>query len=305
MEEFEELADAGSWTGGYVTDDAGNVVYMMKELIATGSGSGSGSGKGCGSLFEFASGSYTYQYEDEDDDNDDGGDGEGWTDNGNHNCNPGDTTIGGGGHHGNSDDSSIISQSKLMQLLKGAGYISSEFYERLLDLEKKGIIVRTKSTEEHPIAYYNMDSGRLYITPQSSERGIIHEMIHYHQNQLKTLDYETNSSNNEYQAYLLTYILHYCKGDYCNPEMFGFSDETMNQLDSLMYRYVQQESDGYLKIGNPIVDFLYNLQIEESVNAFVNYAQTHNFPEYYSRGYVKDYNWNWLDFFQWFGVRIE
>ena len=110
------MSNAGTWNGGYVTDDSGTVVYMMKEVIVEGSGSssGSGSGSGSGSRFEFSSGSvHWHNPEDDDDDNDD--------DDGNGNGNPDDTNIpngegeenhAGGGHHpgqgNNSNTNSVV-----------------------------------------------------------------------------------------------------------------------------------------------------------------------------------------------------
>ena len=44
MAEFEELADAGLWQGGFVIDDGGNVAYMMVELTVTGYSGYSGDG---------------------------------------------------------------------------------------------------------------------------------------------------------------------------------------------------------------------------------------------------------------------
>ena len=44
MAEFEELADAGLWQGGFVIDDGGNVTYTMAELTVTGYSGYSGDG---------------------------------------------------------------------------------------------------------------------------------------------------------------------------------------------------------------------------------------------------------------------
>ena len=158
MEEFEELADAGSWTGGYVTDDAGNVVYMMKELIVSGSGSGSGSGKGSGSNFEFASGSYTYHHEDEDEDDED-------DENGNHNGNgdwggnkindgsngTGGSNTGVGGQNSNTEKVTLKSETTTLIIERGANMLSESTIQSLLNIEGysgKIIITNTARSPE-------------------------------------------------------------------------------------------------------------------------------------------------------------
>ena len=57
MSECDEMLDNGTWTGGYVKDDSGQVSYVMQSVTVQGySGSGSGSEEH-GSDFEFSTGS--------------------------------------------------------------------------------------------------------------------------------------------------------------------------------------------------------------------------------------------------------
>ena len=81
MAEYESMANAGTWEGGFVMDDSGEAVYMMREVTVKGSGSDSGSehGSSLGSQFEFSDGSYTpHTPEDDDDDDDDDDEGTIW-----------------------------------------------------------------------------------------------------------------------------------------------------------------------------------------------------------------------------------
>ena len=105
MAEYESMANAGTWEGGFVMDDSGEAVYMMREVTVKGSGSDSGSETGSSpvSQFEFSDGSYTpHNPEDDDDDDDDddenGGIG-GGPDGGNDMGDEG-WHHGGGGHQG-------------------------------------------------------------------------------------------------------------------------------------------------------------------------------------------------------------
>ena len=65
MSECEQMLDNGTWPGGYVVDDDGEITYVMKSTIVhgySGYGSGSGYGLGCdyGSYFDFSDGSYNW-----------------------------------------------------------------------------------------------------------------------------------------------------------------------------------------------------------------------------------------------------
>ena len=77
MAEYNEMLQNGTWKGGYVKDDNGNVSYTLPELAAngySGSGNGSGSSSGNGSGSDFQFGSYKSFQGDpglDDDDNDD------------------------------------------------------------------------------------------------------------------------------------------------------------------------------------------------------------------------------------------
>ena len=99
MAEFEELADAGLWQGGYVKDDSGNVTYMMAELTVTGYSGYSGDGSDGSDYDPWGSDPWGSDYDGSDpwdDDNDDDdyhgihGQGDGPN---------GDFDGGGGGHH--------------------------------------------------------------------------------------------------------------------------------------------------------------------------------------------------------------
>ena len=101
MSECEKMLDTGTWPGGYVKDDAGQVSYVMKSVTVQGySGSCSGS-NWHGSDFEFCSGSYEWHEPDTDNK---GCDEEGKgtpSDNGNGGTSTGGNTGGGtgGGHY--------------------------------------------------------------------------------------------------------------------------------------------------------------------------------------------------------------
>lgn len=115
MAEYESMANAGTWEGGYVMDDSGEAVYMMKEVTVEGSGSDLGSETGSvpESQFEFSDGSYT-PHNPEDDDDDDGDDENGGIgggpDGGNDMGDEG-WHHGGGGHQGENTENTEKNQA--------------------------------------------------------------------------------------------------------------------------------------------------------------------------------------------------
>ena len=102
MAEYNEMLQNGTWKGGYVKDDNGNVSYTLPELVAngySGSGSGSGSSSGNGSGSDFQFGSYKSFQGDPGLDDDDDDDEESGGNNGNNNQSSGGNGeyFGGGG----------------------------------------------------------------------------------------------------------------------------------------------------------------------------------------------------------------
>lgn len=109
MSEFESMADAGTWQGGYVMDDNGNVTYMMKEVTVDGYSCGSyTSGSGSGD-FQFAS--YTSFSGDSSSGDDDDDDGYGNGGNGGNGGSGGGTGRGTGGGTGGSGNAGITGEN--------------------------------------------------------------------------------------------------------------------------------------------------------------------------------------------------
>ena len=107
MSECDELLDNGTWPGGYVKDDSGQVSYVTKSVTVWGySGSGSGSEEH-GSDFEFSTGSHEWH---EPDDEENGSEEEGnRPPSGNEGENQTDGNYGGGaGGGGHSSSSNIV-----------------------------------------------------------------------------------------------------------------------------------------------------------------------------------------------------
>lgn len=137
MTEFEELADAGLWHGGYVIDDGGTVSYFMAELTVIGysgySGYGSSGSGSDGSWDPWGSdGEGSNPWDDDGDDDDD--------DNyGSHghstNSNPTGEPSGEGGGHSNSNgeqtEGDSINNGQCGTFLQGAPYYTEKEFDQM------------------------------------------------------------------------------------------------------------------------------------------------------------------------------
>lgn len=116
MSEYDNMVEKGTWKGGYVKDDSGNVTYTMGTVVVNGYSSGSGSGKG--SDFQF--GSYKSFSgdpnlgDDDDDDDDDDNKNKGNGDDGNDKPSGGTGGTGGLGGGGNSGGGSTTTSTNTL-----------------------------------------------------------------------------------------------------------------------------------------------------------------------------------------------
>lgn len=112
MSECDEMLDNGTWPGGYVKDDSGQVSYVTKSVTVWGySGSGSGSEEH-GSDFEFSTGSLEWH---EPDDEENGSEEEGnRPPSGNEGDNQTDGNYGGGAGGGGGKEQNLPSEPNLM-----------------------------------------------------------------------------------------------------------------------------------------------------------------------------------------------
>ena len=112
MSECDEMLDNGTWPGGYVKDDSGQVSYVTKSVTVWGySGSGSGSEEH-GSDFEFSTGSHEWH---EPDDEENGSEEDGnRPPSGNEGDNQTDGNYGGGAGGGGGKEQNLPSEPNLM-----------------------------------------------------------------------------------------------------------------------------------------------------------------------------------------------
>ena len=324
MAEFEELADAGLWQGGYVIDDGGNVTYTMAELTVTGYSGYSGDGSD-GSDYDpwgsdpWGSDPWGSDYDGSDpwdDDNDD----DYYDDDdyyGSHGHGPsggpsGETDGGGGGHHSNGDSNEYNVDKKKYPLLHDVIDIAKNISRGLkkaintLGSERRVVILQEiLNTDSIQNSYYDSDHHVLNVVSNVTAEGLTHEIIHYYQDEEHMLDYENSASNNEFQAEFLTMIIEIAKGFNTNwrsynYQKFGFLPEEFQ----IFYNFVVKNTkylDGVVKLKNhEIEDYLENISISkwnDRMDAFIDYYRLHYPRENECRSHKKDknpnYNWKW------------
>ena len=309
MAEFEELADAGLWQGGYVIDDSGNVAYMMAEITIIGysgySGYGSSGSGSDGSWDPWGSDGEGSRPWDDDDDDDDHGSHSHRPSGG-----PSEELGGGGGGHHNSGNN-LISESKLGSLIRQASILSSKLANYLTSLHQNERIVRAVPTPEHKCGYYNKFDKKIYLTINTQSYNIWHELIHLRQDENNLLEKDSNeihrSSNNEFQAYMIQNIADSMMG-YFRESSFrdmGFSSSEAEELHNLVYDHC----DGFNKpfwIGQEVIDYLNNGNKERWVNNFIHYwEQQETHPIGYTKPYYPNYDWRWEDYFEFLGIEIR
>jgi len=312
MAEFEELADAGLWHGGYVIDDGGTVSYFMAELTVIGYSGYSGYGSSGSDFDPWGSdpfGSFN-PWDDGDDKGEDtggaGGNSGGITGEG---YGGGTSGGGGGGHHNNGNN--LISESKLGSLIRQASILSSKLANYLTSLHQNERIVRAVPTPEHKYGYYNKFDKKIYLTINTQSYNIWHELIHLRQDENNLLGKDSNeihrSSNNEFQAYMIQNIADSMMG-YFRESSFrdmGFSSSEAEELHNLVYNHC----DGFNKpfwIGQKVIDYLNNGNKERWVNNFIHYwEQQETHPIEYTKPYYPNYDWRWEDYFEFLGIEIR
>ena len=183
MAEYNEMLKNGTWKGGYVKDDNGNVSYTLPELAAngySGSGNRSGSSSGNGSGSDFQFGSYKSFQGDPGLDDDDEDDEESGGNNGNNNQSSGGNGEyfgGGGGGSYSGSNKYVYDVSKNVVF---HGYLESDktgCKNRCKEMLKSA----GKTMSNQDIAFTNFDGEGRATTPTEH----VQEGLNYIDSQLK------------------------------------------------------------------------------------------------------------------------
>ena len=310
MSECDEMLDNGTWPGGYVKDDSGQVSYVMQSVTVQGySGSGSGSEEH-GSDFEFSTGSHEWH---EPDDEENGSEEDG---NRPPSGNEGENQTGGnfgGGAGGGTGGSpagtglSVMTQSEFDNIRNVCAVTPamSSLLKTLYDAKK---IVTYPTGTYSTAARYNSDKKRLEISRQtlddSNAQTVYHELVHYVQDQKGLL--ANTSCNSEFQAYLMVYYIQAYKV-YGGGNIPGF-DENNNDTDEIItpfYAYFDDVKEGKSGIWPLMEETLNNADWDKYTNHFRTYWQGKTTNPAYTSDYDSTSPWCWKEMFQAFGLIRE
>ena len=310
MSECDEMLDNGTWPGGYVKDDSGQVSYVMKSVTVWGySGSGSGSEEH-GSDFEFSTGSHEWH---ESDDEENGSEEEGnRPPSGNEGDNQTDGNYGGGAGGGTGGSPggtslSVMTQSEFNIICKICAVTPavSSLLKTLYDAKK---IVTYPTGTYSSAARYNSSKKRLEISRQTLDNNnaqtVYHELVHYVQDQKGLL--ANTSCNSEFQAYLMVCYMQAYKG-YGWGNILGF-DEDNNDIDEIItpfYDYFDDVKEGKSGIWPLMAKTLNNADWDKYTNQFRTYWQGKTTNPAYTSDYDSASPWCWKEMFQTFGLIRE
>ncbi len=312
MSECDEMLDNGTWPGGYVKDDSGQVSYVTKSVTVWGySGSGSGSEEH-GSDFEFSTGSLEWH---EPDDEENGSEEDGnRPPSGNEGDNQTDGNYGGGAGGGTGGSPggtslSVMTQSEFNIICNICAVTPavSSLLKTLYDAKK---IVTYPTGTYSSAARYNSSKKRLEISRQTLDNNnaqtVYHELVHYVQDQKGLL--ANTSCNSEYQAHLMVmvcYIQAYKGNSGGNIPGYDDQNDDFYEIVAPFYDYLDDVKEGKSGIWPLMEETLNNADW----NKYTNHFRTHWQGKTTNPAYTSDYDstspWRWKEMFQAFGLIRE
>lgn len=193
------------------------------------------------------------------------------------------------------------------QELEFARQLSKTIRKLIEKLEKEGKI---KFSDKDVNCHYNPKTGCL-ILPANSDftpGGVVHELIHYIQDQLGVLNYDICGSDNEYEAYVVNYIFMTAIGevDYTASGLKGHSIwDVFTDLVVNCCKY----TDGVATYTPDFLSALNNLNHVELSEYFRNYWENidnnngSDSRSLYYKYHDSNYCWNWRDILNFLGFK--
>ena len=214
---------------------------------------------------------------------------------------------GGGGGGGNSSSQNNNSSNgnltiqNILDLLSGK---PGKFYGLLKELYDAGKIVFVDDLKN---ARYFQESKTLKIGSQYTLDVVTHELIHYLQDKKGKLSFDNNSSNNEFQTYLLNYIYGWTYGLPAPP--MGLSNDT-EWWDEFQLKIVDYVEMGSTTISKEILDLLNEIDYDVRVKNFSDYYKEISKdwdlkPSSNWNSYDKNYNYSWKEFMEEIGFEFK
>ncbi len=196
----------------------------------------------------------------------------------------------------NENSNQYTYESYKEMILKWASSFNDKIKTIIDKLSKEGKIkmMKTQNGEVVNNPRYDPKDG-VIILPMAKDytaESFTHEVIHYLQDILNTLNYNMSSSNNEYQAYVLNFFVLSANGEHPSPPQMNDRELWSDLFKQLGGHYGKAES-GDLWYDNTFISKLNDYDHNSMVNSFANYYRGLGRPEGYFGHINSNYSWNW------------
>ena len=187
--------------------------------------------------------------------------------------------------------------------LEWAKKFSKKIEEIIEHLQKADKII----VKDTPNPQYDSTKKSIYLPKNTdfTSESLVHEIIHYLQDSLGMMNYDINSSDIEYQAYLLNYVLQKAYGTVIQAPMGCELYEGWSVFSDLANEGCWKDGDD-IYIGRKLRDALYNLDHSAMSQLFRNqYRSTMPNQKSYYAHHDDTYNYNWDSLLNSLGVKIK
>ena len=221
---------------------------------------------------------------------------------GNSNSNPSLDEEGSSNNQGVYDDVEDNSQFKwtLEDILKNVMARNDSFRKIVEKLQKEG---RIKQDSPDDNCHYYPEDHCLHVPADGnfSVDNIIHEIIHYIQEENGMLNYDLCSADNEYQAYVLNYIINRAYGDIISAPAGTRDCQEWRDFVDLIPQGISV-NDGECTYTEDFIDALQSLNHGALSQSFRSHWEWQKKENYY-KNHDPNYKYNWEKMFNDFGFK--
>jgi len=193
-------------------------------------------------------------------------------------------------------------------LLNWAGKASGKIKNILDKLYSQGKIILIDNGQF--VARYDPANKSIYLPKDLSvnNQSVTHEVCHYIQDQLGVLDYDNHCSENEYQAYLVNYILHNAlkKEEYIVEPMGVKTLEKWDDFKNILSTHCRLENNK-LYYDRDFLEILNRPELHDVLfQAFRNSCAAGGKPaSYYMNSNLATYDWKWKELLEALGFELR
>lgn len=188
-----------------------------------------------------------------------------------------------------------------------AGKASGKIKIILNELYSQGKIILIDNSKI--VAGYDPANKSIYLPKDLSvnNQSVTHEVCHYIQDQLGVLDYDNHSSENEYQAYFINYILHNTLEEENTIEPMGVKQLVeWDEFKKTIPIHCRLENNK-LYYDRDFLEILNRPELHDVLSqAFRNSCAAGGKPaSYYTNSNLATYDWKWKELLEALGFELQ